>query len=516
MCGNQRNNVNTVSSLATVSRRRKWLIFKPTEGSWDSLLKSKTKHLPQVSQRLGPLPDGHLIPPELIIQIIHHLREDKSILAKCCLVSQAWLDICRRHLYYEVKVTVDVKARTFSSVLKSLEVFRRAWKHIKVLVLRGRPFTRPAMCIHLLKAIVEKLDNLESLHIRNVRFIHTTPRFTRNFRFLFNPTALRGAPSSKTLSNACIFNHLDDIDSVPFSQSKPHTNYRPIPIALEHLAINSAGVKDDPVFPFRETLTLFSSYRRFDSLITCYSSSGTLPEEYSEVIHLTEEQELLWNIFLRFESASVSFTSKPPSYKTLDSLGIGCAYLEQFSAASELLHKTNMGLRRFCIDPTSMYEDGQITEPIDWNQLSLSRFERLQSVSLIIDYTILVTYQPHTVLDGSARFLCRYPAELLSVLPLSIERISIGIRLRLEDVDSFMMFVDWDHLQTQFCKFPELEKVEFVQIQYDADPGDSKSAKLKEIGIKESLPMIHGILRIVDKPALTYHDFFLSSSLPSI
>ncbi|KAI0789547.1 hypothetical protein C8Q75DRAFT_807173 [Abortiporus biennis] len=502
-----------------VSRRRKWLQnFKSVRGSFDSLLRSKNN--PPLAQDLSPSPEGQRLPPELIIQIIHLLRYDARALAKCCLVSPSWLDLSRHYLYYETKLTVDAKARSFHPALKTLEVFEGVRKHIKVLVLRcsethtDKPYKRPAICIHLLTSILEKLPNLKSLHIENARFIHTAQTSTGNsLRFLLKPASRRDV-AARSPTEACIFKTSSVDTSQDSSNQADHLiSKRTFPIPLEFLTINGVGADGDPAFPFREILTLFSSYTRFDSFVTRYSPDS-VTEEASQGIQLTSEQELLWNFFLRYESTNLTFSSTPPSYQNMDYFGVGCDSFDQFRDAAQALQEVNPGLDHFSIDPTSMFEDGQVSEPVDWGQFNLSRFESLKKLSLSVDFSVLVAYQPSSLLDGSVRLLCRYPADLLSTLPRTIERISIGVRLRVDDVENFMTLVDWDVLQKEFLKFPELARVQFDRMHWAAGPGESKSAYLEDIGLEKKLPMLRGILKIVDHPTSEDNDFFLPISFP--
>ncbi|KAL4246275.1 hypothetical protein ABKN59_009757 [Abortiporus biennis] len=496
-------NLDTALKPVQVSGHHRWLQnLKSIRGSFDSLLRLNNESPQALAEDLSPSSESQQLPLELIAHILHFLRYNTGALAKCCLVSSSWLDLSRQYLFHQTVLTVDGKAHNFLPALESLEALERVWKHIKVLLLRCsenhsyESYKRPALCIHLLMSILEKLPNLKNLHIEDARFIHTAPTSTGEHLELLLKRSSRRDVAARGSTDPCVFG----ISSGNISQDCPK---RTFPIPLEYLTIDGVGADGDPAFPFREILTLFSSYTKFDTFVTRYTRSS-VAEEASQGIKLTDGQDLLWNFVLRYESANLTFSSTPPSYQTMAHLGVGCDSFDQFLDVAQALREVTPNLEHFSIDPT---------KPVDWSQLNLARFESLRDLSISIDFAVFVAYQSNSLLDGSARLLCRYPADLLSTLPRSIERITIGIRLQVDDVENFIMFVDWDVLQKEFMKFPKLTKVQFDRMHWG---GESKSAYLKEIGLEEKLPMLQEVLKINDQPISEENDFFLSISSPLV
>ncbi|KAL4242912.1 hypothetical protein ABKN59_011874 [Abortiporus biennis] len=441
---------------------------------------------PLVEMPTNP-PEGRRLPPELIIEILCYLRNDFPTLGQCCLVASSWLDISRQYLYYNAVFSVPSQYKNFSSAYHYLEKSEE-------------PSKKPAICDHILGAILMKLPNLIYLKMEKVRFVHTPspPPARWSLKHPLNSAshgendAEKCDGDAETLDSACAFKHLHQ-------QTSSTENSRDLQPSFQ-LALSAIGAEGDQAFSYREILRLFPSYSAFD-LSSLRNALNNFKTESSHRVELTAQQELLWGFILEFECITVIFNSTQASYGTMSFLRLGLETLERFQNAVRFLSRVNPDLEHFSIDPTAMFEDPlTIENAIDWNQLNLCRFTSLKSIFFDIDYANLITYQPDAALDGRAYLLCSYPSALVSALPRSIEDVIFGIRLRDEDVDNFINFVQWDILQAALLRLPKLKEVDFEMIQWYPQPGPLETRR--KLGIREKLPLLsrRRVLKVADEP----------------
>ncbi|KAL4242913.1 hypothetical protein ABKN59_011873 [Abortiporus biennis] len=489
----------------TYSKHGKWFNFKSIRGVLDILPGRSDSKRPLVEELANP-PKAQSLPPELIIEILHYLRDDHPTLGQCCLVASSWLDISRHYLYYNAIFSISLRYKNFSSTYHYLERSMGVCKHIKYLHLHchdhdfNEPLKKPAICDHILGAILKKLPNLMYVKIANVRFVHTpSPPYRWSLKHLLKP-ASRGEDETEkfgmfgdaqTLGDDCAFKHLHQ---QTFS-TKEKTREQ---IPSVHLVFSDIGAEEDQDFSFREILRLFPSYISFDITPPRNPLISLVAPPSPHRVELTSEQELLWT-FRGFERAAATFNSNSASYGTMRFLRIGLATLEHFQNAVRIISEVNPDLEHLSIDPTTMFEDALlIVNHIDWHQLNLSRFASLKLIYLQVDYADLITYQPNASLDGRAYLLCSYPSLLISALPRNVKAVAIGIHLREEDVDDLISFVQWDVLQSELLRLPDLEKVYFEKIEWEPQP--PPLAKTRNLGIREKLPLLSRVLEVGDEP----------------
>ncbi|KAI0789545.1 hypothetical protein C8Q75DRAFT_766174 [Abortiporus biennis] len=477
---------------------RQWLNLKYARSS--SFV--KLKHNPCLSQE-SLSQEGQRLPSELIIHILSLLGDDRQTLTRCCLVSSAWLDFCRAQFYCNFTMKIS-KVKDFVATLNDFDRFEHVGKHIKHVVIHGHdhwenPHRKPMICSHLFRELLTRLPNLRSLTIENVRFVHSASHPTwRNVKSLFHSTSLF-ASDIQTSSDACAFKEPGKDSSLDKQTPTSHPPKRALPIQLEHLAISGIGADEDYVSSFKEVLSLFSGYKSF----TCNPTrrpSVKFPQEFPSRTELNDEQELLWNFYHRFEFSTLRFNSTPASYETIVFLWIGCASFEQFQDAVLVAKEVNSSLECFGIDPSSMYEDTRMkAEPIKWSQLNLLNLSSLTKLILSIRYATLVAYQPDSVLDGRAHLLCCYPAELLPTVPRTVQEITIMVYIGDDEVEAFMKFVDWDTLQNELLRFPDLKLIKFLQFtSIRPESQEPESASSSSLEIEQKLPLLHDILEVVD------------------
>ncbi|KAI0789540.1 hypothetical protein C8Q75DRAFT_166674 [Abortiporus biennis] len=149
----------------------------------------KSKENPRLNEEPTFRQEAQQLPPELIIHIVSLFNDDRQTLKKCCLVSSAWLDLCRSQLYNDFTITIT-RVKDFLATVDDLERFEGVAKHIKNLIVYcdyhwGKPHQKPMICSHLFRGLLEKLPNLRSLTIRNARFSHSASHQTwKNFSSL--------------------------------------------------------------------------------------------------------------------------------------------------------------------------------------------------------------------------------------------------------------------------------------------------------------------------------------------
>ncbi|KAI0796013.1 hypothetical protein C8Q75DRAFT_356926 [Abortiporus biennis] len=246
---------------------RKWFNYKSIRGALDNLSTRSSKR--RLAEEFINPPEGRHLPPELIIEILHYLHNDFSTLSQCCLVARSWLDISRHYLYDNAIFSISSQNKNFSSTYHYLEKSEGVCRHIKHLLLDcndydfKEPSKKPAICDHILGAILMKLPNLIYLKMENVRFVHTpSPTPTRwNLKHLLKPPS-RGeydaemCGDARTLGNACAFKHLHQ-------QTSSTENSQDLQPSFQ-LALSAIGAEGDQAFSYREILRLFPSYSAFD------------------------------------------------------------------------------------------------------------------------------------------------------------------------------------------------------------------------------------------------------------
>ncbi|KAI0796010.1 hypothetical protein C8Q75DRAFT_803061 [Abortiporus biennis] len=248
----------------TLSKRRKWFNFKTIRGESESLPARSNTQRPLVEELTNP-PEGQRLPPELIIEILHYLRNDHPTLSQCCIVASSWLEISRHYLYRDAIFSISLTLKNFSSVYNYLERSEGVCRHIKHLYLHchdshfTQPSKKPVICDHILGAILKKLPNLIYVKIEHARFVHTPSQPTRwNIKHLLKPTSrgdsgdtqMFGASGdAQTVGDACVFKHL-------YQQTSSTKEKIQDPLPSIHVVFVDVGADGDQEFSYREILRL--------------------------------------------------------------------------------------------------------------------------------------------------------------------------------------------------------------------------------------------------------------------
>lgn len=109
----------------------------------------------------------HVLPAELIDQVIDHLHDDVSSLRACSLTCRAWVPSARFHLFHDVVLTPE-RAVNFMALLET----RPHISHfVRSLFIKGNPFQLYRKSYHfdaVIPAISSKLTRLKALRIECV------------------------------------------------------------------------------------------------------------------------------------------------------------------------------------------------------------------------------------------------------------------------------------------------------------------------------------------------------------
>ncbi|GJE97862.1 hypothetical protein PsYK624_140840 [Phanerochaete sordida] len=114
------------------------------------------------------------LPTELTDAIIDHLHDDKPSLQNCALVSSAWLESSRYHLFYAVRVRGELPGRSFAEFLAFLAAAPHIRDTIRELTFRvnGKIAAHPpaTRCVgpHILATVLKTLPALRALALDNV------------------------------------------------------------------------------------------------------------------------------------------------------------------------------------------------------------------------------------------------------------------------------------------------------------------------------------------------------------
>ncbi|KAI0789550.1 hypothetical protein C8Q75DRAFT_167447 [Abortiporus biennis] len=405
---------------------------------------------------------------------------------------------------------VPPNAESFLSALKSLQRSRMVWKYIQTLVLGcsdhycDDSLRRPVLCSHLLMQILEGLPNLQNLNILYARFIHKTQApysIKRSVKSLLKRPQDSPSGSSYASAERCIFNPKHS------SSNSKHATVTPRPtfsLPLKQFNLTATGSLEDPSFAFQEILALFSSFESSTGLFVDFDFlHNTRPAEESFHIQLTGAQKTLWDLLPRFECLKAVFsdptTSSPQS---LAALRIRCPSVVHFEYLAHFLPDIDPELQHFDIDPSTMYKD--VVDIVDWTKLNLARFTRMKTLSFTIDYASLVDYD---VSKGRLLLLCHFPAAFLATASRDITRISIRLCVRVRNIEAFNVFMDWETLEDELLKFPNLVRVKFKRItSWGKDDDYEDLASLEKIGLPMKLPRLQqsGLLSLVETPILPY------------
>ncbi|KAL4246270.1 hypothetical protein ABKN59_009768 [Abortiporus biennis] len=455
--------------------------------------------------------------PDIIRHILRFVRDEPSTLARCCLVNRTWLNEARHFLYAEVQLSVDARPgksdTSFVSAVERLENQPGVWKHIQVLVLRGRSvgetnpdsnsdsMKRIKLCSHLLIRILQLLPSLRRLRIENCRFVHkyqgsTQKRLLQSFLY---PSSFTNHHESHLLhsnSHNCIFESTTDIPlpESPADQIIIIPPKRDFPVSLDYLSLGHIGAEGDPSSVIEEVLSLFSGYTTFESygvvyhpgigtypvVITKTASAGTGTNGSSfsltSVHRGTEshcpEQALLSQLIPRWDALSLRFSGQgPPSLSNLRELCVGLKSWKEFHAMSAILLEYGSQLRYLDINPGKMFHAGEVTEPIDWRTSNISSCISLEEICLAIDF-FNETYGDHPkssshlrknialLSSSSVQLLCQYPIDILQSLPTStLKQITIRVRLHPDpevgDAGKFVETFNWEKFQTELLRIKE-------------------------------------------------------------
>ena len=114
------------------------------------------------------------LPTELTDVIIDHLHNDKLSLRNCALVSNAWLNSSRYHLFYAIRVRGELPRRSFTDFVIFIGSTPRIRDHIRELTFRingGLASQPPAIrCVgpYIFASVLKSLPMLRAISLNNI------------------------------------------------------------------------------------------------------------------------------------------------------------------------------------------------------------------------------------------------------------------------------------------------------------------------------------------------------------
>ena len=109
------------------------------------------------------------LPPELLDEILGNIQGKKD-LCNASLISPVWTDPSQRYLLARVSVAAQGGAQEFEEFRLFIHKNLHIRCHIRHLQLRGAPSTKPQVNADLISVLLCDLYQLETLHLRQVRF----------------------------------------------------------------------------------------------------------------------------------------------------------------------------------------------------------------------------------------------------------------------------------------------------------------------------------------------------------
>lgn len=227
------------------------------------------------------------LPQELIDFIIDHLWEDKSSLAKCCLVSRVWVRRSRHNLFGRIQVVGDHHRLHFESLPKAITGSPESWMHVRQLRLHCRPLEHvirwTLVDIQLLITVVSNLTSLHTLELAYVR-LHASANQTFEYGPLAKPMRKLVFKEVEVdegcqvwLATLSLFGTVDDL-YISFLGGQAHRDNR-VPLELPmppHLRVSrlilQSRFPDTPALQITPRPPAFSSLQKLQ--VTVYDSHG--------------------------------------------------------------------------------------------------------------------------------------------------------------------------------------------------------------------------------------------------